>query len=147
MLNNMYKHLLIILLLAMPVVMHAQGRADIVNRTWRIVAMKCPDQYGNVNEEDQFVKYYSSLRLTPSGSYAGNNYGTYVRVNRDARDNPRETGNYQFNVAQDGTTLLTLRPRKGKPVEYRIEFSHPNYLTLVNTAQNEKCKVSYAVAP
>jgi hypothetical protein len=141
---------LVVLLLALPVIMKAQPmgtRADMVNKTWRIMAIKCPEQYTTANEDDQFIKYYQSLKLTPSPGYGGNNYGTYVRIHRDARDNPREAGTYQFNAAQDGATLLTLKPRKGQQVEYRIAFSNPNYLTLVNTNQNEKCKVSYAVAP
>ncbi len=147
---HMYKRFLVVLLLAMPVMMKAQSmgtRADMVNKTWRIVAIKCPDEYRNTSEEDQFVKYYQSLKLTPSPGYGGNNYGTYVRIHRDVRDNPRESGTYQFNAAQDGATLLTLKPRKGNATEYRIEFLHPNYLTLVNTSQSEKCKISYAVAP
>lgn len=147
---HIYKRILIVFLLAMPVLVSAQSmgsRADIVNKTWRIMAIKCPDQYRNADEEDQYIKYYQSLRLTPAQSYGGNNYGTYVRIHHDSRDNPRETGTYQFNAAQDGSTILTLTPRKGNPIEYRIEFAHPNYLTLINMSQAEKCKISYAIAP
>jgi len=56
---HMYKRFLVVLLLAMPVMMKAQSmgtRADMVNKTWRIVAIKCPDEYRNTSEEDQFVK-------------------------------------------------------------------------------------------
>ena len=146
----MYKKLLLVFLMALPAALYAQSngtRADIVNKKWRIVAMKCPEQHSDANDEDQFVHYYSSLKLTPANNYTSNDYGSYVKVHKDVRDNPKETGTYKFTTAQDGATLLALKPKKGMACEYRVELVHGTYLTLINMAQDEKCKVSYAIAP
>ncbi|MBS1690095.1 MAG: hypothetical protein JSS96_15300 [Bacteroidetes bacterium] len=123
------------------------NRADIVNKKWRIIAMKCPDAMNTDANQDQFVHYYGTLTLTPS-NYQNINYGTFVKVHHDASDNPIERGNYSLVADDMNGTRLILKSRKGETTTtYRVELVYPNHLTLINLGDDEKCKVTYAIAP
>jgi hypothetical protein len=122
------------------------NKKDLINKNWRILAMKCPEALANSSDPDQYVHYWGTLQLTPSQGEA-TNYGTYVKVTRDASDNPVEKGTYSLVTDENGGTQLILKPRKGDEVTYHIDFLSENYLTLVNLSENAKCKVSYAIAP
>lgn len=123
------------------------NRADIVNRKWRIIAMKCPDAMNTDGNEDQFIHYYGTLTLTPS-NYQNINYGTFIKVHNDASDNPIERGNYSLVSDDMNGTRLILKSRKGETTTtYRVELVYPNHLTLINLGDDEKCKVTYAIAP
>jgi hypothetical protein len=123
------------------------NRADIINKKWRILAMKCNDAMSTGNDEDQFVHYYATLTLTPS-NYQNINYGTFIKVHHDASDNPIERGNYSLVSDDMNGTRLILQSRRGETTTtYRVEMVYPHHLTLINLSDDEKCKVSYAIAP
>lgn len=146
---KIYRHLLIILLLALPVLTFAQKHTDrskIVNKTWHIIAMKCPEQYVDSNNADQYIHYYSTIKLAPV-VYNNVDYGTYTRIYRDSRDNPREFGKYSLVTDVDGSTRMILKSGSGTTTEYRVEVVSDHYLTLYNLGDVDKCRVSYAVAP
>lgn len=121
------------------------NRADLVNKTWRIVGMKCPASM-NTDDSDQFVHYYGSLTLTPD-NYNSINYGTFVQINRDMSDNPIQKGTYSLVTDEMNGTRLVLKPKRGNEVTYRVELVYANHLTLINLGDDAKCKVSYAIAP
>lgn len=122
------------------------NKNDLLNKTWRIMAMKCPEELSNANDPDQYVHYYGTLRLTPTNVQTAN-YGTYVRITRDRSDNPVEKGTYSLITDEFGGTRLILKSKGNEDVTYRVELVYPNHLTLVNMGDNAKCKFTYAIAP
>jgi|SRR6185437_7086357 len=145
---NALKLLIVLFVFALPISMYAQttgNRTDLVNKTWRIVGMKCPDQTATADNDD-YVHYYGTLHLTPE-IYSDINHGKYMKVYRDQRDNPKEEGTYSIITDDQNETKLILKPRKGNKVEYRVALVYPNHLTLVQLDEAEKCRVSYAIAP
>lgn len=122
------------------------NRNDILNKTWRIMAMRCPDAFTNSNDPDQYVHYYGTLTLTPTNVQTAN-YGTYVRITRDQSDNPVEKGTYSLITDETSGTRLVLKPKRGDEVTYRVELVYANHLTLINLGEDAKCKVTYAIAP
>jgi hypothetical protein len=140
--------LVFILVLPAGIAQTIGNRADLVNKTWRIMAMKCPDALSNAGDPDQYVHYYGTLTLTPAAGNAQSvNYGTYVRVNRDASDNPVEKGTYSLVTDEMNGTKLVLKPKKGNEMTYRVETVLPNHLTLINLGEDVKCKFTYAIVP
>ena len=145
----MLRTILLVCLFAMPFSVNAQSsninRADLLDKKWYFIAMKCPDNLNN-GTDGEFIHYYSSLQLTASN---GNNvnYGTYVRVYKDMRDNPRETGTYSITTDEVGNLLLTLKRAKTNViVQYLVPMVETNHLTLIRTDESEKCKVIYAIS-
>ncbi|MBA3828705.1 MAG: hypothetical protein H0X33_07195 [Taibaiella sp.] len=120
------------------------NRHDLVNKKWRIVAMRCPTEM-NTNDEDQFVHHYGSLSLKPANA-SNINYGTYIRVNRDQSDNPVQHGTYALMTDDMNGTRLVLTPHNGDAIAYRVELVYENHLTLINLG-DARCKVIYAIAP
>ncbi len=115
-----------------------------LDKTWNFVGIKCPDKIGS---ETHRIHYLATLKLTVSN---GNNinYGTYVKVNRDMSDNPRETGTYSMTSDENGNVVLTLKKNKtGTTAKYIISMVETNHLTLIRTDEGDKCNVSYAIAP
>lgn len=147
--RQLYKQVLIIVLLLMPAMLFAQNQQDrskLVNKIWHVVAMRCNGQYADSSyANDAYIHYYSSLKLTQV-VYNNVNYGTYEYLSRDQQDNPRETGQYSLSTDDAGATLLTLKTMDGRQRVYRIEVTD-HYLTLYSMNDDDKCKVSYAVAP
>jgi hypothetical protein len=153
--KNMLRNLFLVCLLALPAGVFAQGqlppsntnpinRYDLLDKTWYFIAMKCPDKIG---AEAHYIHFYSTLSMTPS-NYNNINYGTYVKVNRDLSESPRETGTYSLNTDEVGNLMLTLRKNKsGSTAKYMVPMVEPNHLTLIRTDEVEKCNVDYAVAP
>ncbi len=149
MIKTMLRTILLVCLFAIPLSVNAQSsninRADLLDKKWYFIAMKCPDNLNN-GTDGEFIHYYSSLQITASN---GNNvnYGTYVRVYKDMRDNPRETGTYSITTDEVGNLLLTLKRAKTNViVQYLVPMVETNHLTLIRTDESEKCKVIYAIA-
>ena len=149
MVNNMLKRFLLVCLMALPGGVFAQNtnmnRADLLDKVWCFVAMKCPDELNN-GTDGQFIHYYSNLKLTASNG-TNINYGTYTRHYNDMRDNTYETGNYSITTDEVGNLLLTLRKSKSTTeVQYIVSMVEAHHLTLVRNDENEKCKVTYAIS-
>jgi hypothetical protein len=158
MIKNMLKNVLLVCLMAIPAASFAQvmqdnrppnntypiNRYELLDKTWHFIAMKCPDKVG---AESQYINYFCTLRLTVSN---GNNinYGTYVKIYRDMRDNPKETGTYSLTTDEVGNVVLTLKRSKvGTIAKYNVPMVEANHLTLIRTDNDEKCNISYAIAP
>jgi hypothetical protein len=144
----MLKNLLLVCLLALPASLFAQSanRADLLDKTWYFVAVKCSDKVAT-GHEDQFIHYYSSLKLTASNSN-NINYGTYVKTHKDMRDNPNESGTYTLTTDEQGNLILTLKRAKSRATaRYNVPMVETNHLTLIRIDQGDKCNVSYAIAP
>lgn len=155
MIKKSLKKILMACLIALPVSVFAQtntppantqpiNRYELLDKTWCFVAMKCPDKIGS---EGQYIHFLSTLKLTATN---GNNinYGTYVKTYRDMRDNPKETGTYALTNDEVGNVVLTLKKNKtGATAKYMVPMVETNHLTLIRTDENEKCNVTYAVAP
>lgn len=155
--KNTLKKVLLVCLMAVPACVFAQrehnqvpdnmnpiNRYEMLDKTWNFVAMKCPDKIGS---ETHQIHYFATLKLTVSN---GNNinYGTYVRVNRDMSDNPREHGTYSMTSDENGNVMLTLkRSKNGATSKYIISMVETNHLTLIRTDEGDKCNISYAIAP
>src|ERR1035437_8944824 len=122
MIKNMLNKMLLVCLLVLPLGVFAQiltenkvpdntrpiNRYELLGKTWYFVAMKCPDKIGS---ETHQIHYFMTLKLDYSN--ANNiNYGTYVKVNRDMSDNPRETGSYSLTSDDNGNVVLTLKRSK-----------------------------------
>jgi len=148
---NLRKYLIAasLCLLATPA-LKAQTMGDkamLVNKTWRFVAMKCPQAMNNAANPDEFVHYYYTLTLKPANSQ-NMNYGEYVKLNRDLSDNPVERGTYSITSDDVNGVRIVFKPNKSKTTkEYRVETVLANYLTLINLSDNDKCKIAYAVCP
>jgi hypothetical protein len=156
--KNMLKRLLLILLVVLPAGVFAQipllnrppdnstpiNRYELLDKTWYFVAMKCPDKIGS---ETHQVHYFMTLKLTYSN--ANNiNYGTYVKYNRDVSDNPMETGTYSLTSDEVGNVVLTLkRAKSNATAKYIVPMVEANHLTLIRTDGEDKCNISYAIAP
>ena len=149
MLKNMLRTVVLFCLLALPASVFAQNRninrADLLDKVWYFVAMKCPDELNN-GTDGQFIHYYSSLKLTASNG-TNINYGTYTRHYNDMRDNPKELGTYSITTDEVGNLLLTLKKSKSAtPVQYIVPMVETNHMTLIRNDESEKCKVVYAIA-
>jgi hypothetical protein len=149
MLKRIFTRVLILFIVALPFGVFAQGpnlnRADLLEKTWYFVAMKCPDNLNN-GTDGQFVHFYSSLKLTATNG-SNINYGTYERYYNDLRDNPRELGAYSLTTDEVGNLLLTLKKAKSNvSVQYIVPFVETNHLTLIRNDEIEKCKVVYAIS-
>jgi len=120
------------------------NRYELLDKTWYFVAMKCPDKIGS---ETHQIRYFMTLQLTVSN--ANNiNYGTYVKYNRDMSDNPRETGTYSLTSDEVGNVVLTLKKHKtNTTAKYIVPMVETNHLTLIRTDGEDKCNISYAIAP
>ena len=151
MVNNICKALLTFIVLAVPAALFAQSgnTAMLMNKTWRIIAMKCPSGVTTAdNNDDQYVHYYGSLNLQPETA-TNTSHGNYVFIHRDQRDNPREWGSYTI-VYDDGMgprLMLMPKNKSYKPATYRLDPVNDHYLTIMSMNDADKCKVSYAVAP
>lgn len=156
MVKNMLKNILLTCLIAVPGVVLAQkppfppsttypiNRHELFDKTWYFVGMKCPDKIGS---EAHYIHWFSTLELTVTNSN-NINYGTYVKTFRDMRDNPRETGTFTINADDVGNVILTLqKSKKGTIARYIIPMVEAHHLTLIRTDDNEKCNVTYAIAP
>ncbi len=156
MLKNMLKNIFLVCLMALPFASMAQkppfppsntnpiNRLELFDKTWYFVAMKCPDKIGS---EEHYIHWFSTLQLTVSNSN-NVNYGTYEKTYRDMRDNPRETGTYTLTNDEVGNVILTLKKsKKGTTAKYLVPMVETHHLTLIRTDDNEKCNVTYAVAP
>lgn len=144
----MLKNILLACLFALPTGVFAQNisRTDLLDKTWYFVAMKCPDKV-NANNDGHFINYFCTLKLTP-GNANNLNYGTYERMYKDVRDNPREAGTYSITNDEVGNVVLTLKKAKtGTTSKYTIPFVEANHLTLIRVDEGDKCNVSYAIAP
>jgi len=144
----MLKRILFVCLLALPCSLFAQSinRADLLDKTWYFVALKCPDKASS-GPESQYIHFYSSLRLT---AHNGNNinYGTYEKTYKDMRDNPNESGTYSITTDEVGNVILTLKKAKSNKVaKYNVPMVETNHLTLIRIDEGDKCNISYAVAP
>ena len=147
MIKHTLKNLLFVCLLALPCSLFAQSinRTDLLNKTWYFVAVKCPDKVLN-GPESQYVHFYSSLRLSPANSN-NINYGTYVRMHKDMRDNPTERGSYTLTNDETGNVILTLkRGKSGITAKYNVPMVETNHLTLIRIDDGDKCNISYAVS-
>ena len=123
------------------------NKALLVNKTWRIVAMKCPEALNNAANPDEFVHYYYTLSLKPSNAQ-NMNYGDYVKISRDVSDNPVERGTYAVTSDEVNGVRIIFKPNNSKTTkEYRVETILANYLTLINLTDNDKCKIAYAICP
>jgi len=145
----MLRKVVLFCLLALPSAVFAQNlninRADLLDKVWYFVAMKCPDELNN-GTDGQFIHYYSSLKLTASNG-TNINYGTYVRHYNDMRDNAQEMGTYSITTDEVGNLLLTLKKSKSAAaVQYIVPMVETNHLTLIRNDESEKCKVVYAIA-
>jgi hypothetical protein len=155
MMTNSLKKILLVCLMALPVSVFAQtntplpntlpiNRYDLLDKTWCFVGMKCPDKIGS---EGDYIHFLSTLKLTATN---GNNinYGTYVKVYKDMRDNPKETGTYSLTTDEVGNLVLTLKKNKtGTTAKYLVPMVETNHLTLIRTDEVEKCNITYAIAP
>jgi len=149
MMKNLLKNMLLVCLLTIPAGLFAQqsiNRADLLDKTWYFVGMKCPDKVSSTSD-GHYIKYLSTLKMTARN--ANNiNYGTYERVYRDVRDNPRETGTYAITTDEVGNVVLTLKKTKtGATAKYTVPMVETNHLTLIRADEGDKCNVSYAIAP
>ena len=155
--KTVLKNILLICLTALPAGAFAQrmeqlppkntepiNRYELLDKTWYIVATKCPDKIG---AEAHYIHNYGTLKMSPSN--ANNiNYGTYVRFNRDMSDNPNESGKYSLTTDDVGNLVLTLRKNKSDiTAKYIVPMVEANHLTLIRTDEGEKCNISYAIAP
>jgi hypothetical protein len=157
--KNMLKRILLMcLVVALPAGVFAQipllnrppdntqpiMRHELLEKTWYFVAMKCPDKIG---AETHQIRYFMTLQLTVTN--ANNiNYGTYVKVTRDQSDNPRETGTYSLTSDEVGNVVLTLKKKKSNTTAtYVVPLVEANHLTLIRTDGEDKCNISYAIAP
>ena len=145
----MLRKILLLCLLALPSIVFAQNlninRADLLDKVWYFVAMKCPDELNN-GTDGQFIHYYSSIKLTATNG-TNINYGTYDRHYNDMRDNPKEMGTYSITTDEVGNLLLTLRKAKSTTtVQYIVPMVETNHLTLIRNDESEKCKVIYAIS-
>lgn len=146
--KNMLKNMLLVCLLALPGGLFAQAinRAELLDKTWYFVAMKCPDKVTSTND-GHYIKYFSTMKLT-AGNVNNLNYGTYEKTYKDSRDNPRETGTYSITTDEVGNVILTLKKAKtGTTAKYVIPMVETNHLTLVRMDEGDKCNTSYAIAP
>lgn len=157
MMKNTFAKVLLVCLMAVPACVFAQresntvpdntypiNRYELLDKTWHFVAMKCPDKIG---AETHHIKHFATLQLTVS-NMNNINYGTYVRVNRDASDNPKETGTYSLTSDENGNVILTLKKKKtGTTSKYIVPMVETNHLTLIRTDEGDKCNISYAIAP
>ena len=160
MLKNMLKNIFMVCLMALPIGSMAQlvaqkppfppsntdpiNRYELFDKTWYFVGMKCPDK---LESEAQYIRWFSTLNLTVSNSN-NVNYGTYVKTFRDMRDNPRETGTYTLTSDEVGNVILTLKKaKKGTTARYIIPMVETHHLTLMRTDDEEKCNITYAIAP
>lgn len=124
--------------------MNPINRYELLDKTWHFVGMKCPDKIG---DETYHIKHFATLKLSVS-NINNINYGTYVWVNRDASDNPKETGTYSLTTDENGNVVLTLKRKKtGATAKYIVPMVESSHLTLIRTDEGDKCNVSYAVAP
>lgn len=144
----MLKNILLVCLLAMPAGLFAQtiNRAELLDKTWYFVGMKCQDKVTSTND-GHFISYFSTLKMVASN---GNNlnYGTYERNYRDVRDNPHEAGTYSITTDEVGNVVLTLRKAKtGTTAKYTVPMVETNHLTLIRIDEGDKCNTSYAIAP
>ena len=148
MMKNMLRKILLVCLLALPGSIFAQSinRADLLDKTWYFVALKCPDNVSG-GKESQYIHFYSSLKLTATNSN-NINYGTYIKEYKDMRDNPNEKGTYSLTTDEVGNVILTLkRAKSGAVAKYNVPMVETNHLTLIRIDQEDKCNISYAVAP
>lgn len=100
--------------------------ANLVSRTWYIVAMKCPSDM-QLAGRDKFIQYYFSLQFRPSNNP---NYGTYVRTSTDMDTDPRQEGKYAIRQDESGHLTLTLTDRRNQVSEYTFQAPNENHLTL-----------------
>ena len=155
MIKNMLNKILLVCLMALPAGVFAQtltvdpntlpvNRYQLLDKTWDFVAMKCPDKVG---AEDHYIHHFLTLKLTAS-NVNNVNYGTYVKVYLDVRDNPRETGNYTLTTDEVGNLVLTLsKNNAGTTAKYFVSMVETNHLTLIRKDDGEKCNITYAIAP
>jgi hypothetical protein len=120
------------------------NRYELLDKTWYIVATKCPDKIG---AESHYIHDYGTLEL--SASNVNNiNYGTYVRYNRDLSDNPVEKGKYSLTTDDVGNLVLTLKKNKSDETsKYMVPMVETNHLTLIRTDGGDKCNIFYLIAP
>jgi hypothetical protein len=133
-------------MLTMPSALFAQSinRADLLDKIWYIVAMKCTDN-PNV-AEDQYIQYYGTIKLWASNANLIN-YGKYEKVYRDKRDNPIEFGTYSLTTDETNSLILTLKKhRTGESVQYKVAMVEANHLTLIRLDEGDKCKITYAIS-
>ncbi len=156
MVKNMIKNILLTCLMAFPMVAMAQkppfppsntdpiNRYELFDKEWCFVGMKCPDK---LESEAHYIKWFATLQLTVSN--ANNlNFGTYVKTYRDMRDNPREKGTYTLTSDEVGNVVLTLKKDKvGTTAKYMIPMVETHHLTLMRIDNEEKCNITYAIAP
>lgn len=152
----MLKNIFVLCLMALPFISSAKrlpfppsntepiNKLELFDKTWYFVGMKCPDKIG---DEAHYIHWFSTLNLTVSN--ANNvNFGTYVKVYRDLRDNPKETGTYTLTTDEVGNVILTLKAeRSGETAHYLVPMVETHHLTLIRTDSEEKCNVNYAIAP
>ena len=156
MIKNMLKNILLICPMALPFGVMAQrpsfppsntdpiNKAELFDKTWYFVGMKCPDKIG---AESHYIHWFAELRLTVSNSN-NLNYGTYVKTYRDMRDNPKETGTYSLTTDEVGNIILTLKKNKrGTTAKYIVPMVEANHLTLIRLDETEKCNITFAIAP
>lgn len=156
MVKNMLKNIFLVCLMTLPLAVLAQkppfppsnthpiNRHDLFDKTWYFVGMKCPDKIGS---EAHYINWFSTLQLTVSNSN-NVNFGTYVKTYRDMRDNPKETGTYTLTSDEVGNVILTLKKsKKGTIAKYIIPMVETHHLTLIRTDDEEKCNITYAIAP
>jgi hypothetical protein len=157
MVKTMLKRILLVCLMALPAGVFAQhmpafppknnepvNRTELLDKTWHFVGMKCPDKIG---AEAEYIHYFSSLKLTAS-NVNNINYGTYVKVYRDMRDNALERGQYTLTTDEVGNLVLTLKKNKtGTTAKYMVPMVETSHLTLIRTDEAEKCNITYAIAP
>lgn len=144
----MLKNMLLVCLLAMPAGLFAQtiNRAELLDKTWYFVGMKCPDKVTSTND-GHYINYFSTLKMI-AGNVNNMNYGTYERTYKDSRDNPRESGTFSITTDEVGNVVLTLKKSKtGATARYTVSMVETNHLTLIRIDEGEKCNVSFAIAP
>lgn len=154
----MLKKSLLVCLLAVPAGVFAQGRmpnlppsttspinrAELMDKTWYFVGMKCPDKIGLESEN---IHWFASLKLTFS-NINNINYGTYEKTYRDMRDNPHERGSYTLTTDEVGNVILTLKKKRtGEEAKYIVPMVETNHLTMIRIDEGEKCNFTYAIAP
>ena len=148
MIKSMLQKIFIVCFLAMPCSVFAQtiNRAELLDKTWYFVAIKCPEKVSS-GPASQYIHFYSSLKLTASNSN-NINYGTYARMHKDMRDNPNEAGTYTLTTDEVGNLILTLKRAKGYSIaKYNVSMVETNHLTLIRIDDGDKCNTSYAIAP
>jgi hypothetical protein len=124
----------------------AINRRELLDKTWHIVAMKCPEKV-NSNNDGHYIHYMSSLKMVAS-NVNNINYGTYQKTYMDVRDNPNEKGTYAINTDDVGNVVLTLKKsRTGTTAKYIVSMVETNHVTFIRTDDGDKCNISYGVAP